>query len=300
MPWIILIALVFYGVLPLWGAWEVRRSWKRFREAGIRALGSPEVDFSLLQSDTALPSRPVRLTGTLEAFEGQDRLWVGNEKVSIAVSLRGVPVYFVDEAPDPFTVGIEPPRKAEASSLGALPEGTQFLIWGNLARDGRGQAHFASTPSHKLLVLAFEGSPATVLTRAVYAGRSVLDHWNAWTPLSVGLGFLLLLVLAYVDLRSGGDRRTGLVALALALLPSTFFLPPGILFFYGFARLWARARDIRARMDLTRMVTGRPDANRQKGILQARRYEWASHGALGLALLGNGLLLVFLLRLWVP
>lgn len=300
MVTIFLVALTFYAIIPLWGAWRVRRSWNQFREAGIQALGSPEVDFSLLQSDTVLPSGPLRLTGTLEAFEGADRLWVGNGQVSMAVSLRSVPVYFVDEEPDPFTVGVEPPRKAEAASLGALPEGTQFLVWGALVRDGRGQAHFASTPAQKLLVLAFEGNPSTVLTRAVYAGRSIIDHWNSWTPVSVGVGFALLLILSYADLRPLGDRHVGLTALALALLPSTFFLPPGILFFYGFARLWSRARDMRARLDLTRMVTGRAGPERQKGRHQARVREVVSHAFLGLGVLTNAILLVLLLRLWIP
>lgn len=300
MVTIVLVALVFYGILPLWGAWRVRKSWNRFRDAGIRALESPEVDFSVLQSDNDLPSRPLRLTGTLEAFEGDDRLWIGNDRVSMAVSLRGAPVYFLDEEADPFAVGVEPPRKAEAGSLGALPEGTQFLVWGTLARDSRGQVHFATSSSQRLLVLAFEGSPATVLTRAVYAGRSALDHWNAWTPFAVGLGFLLLLILAYADLRPGGDRAVGLAALALALLPSTFFLPPGILFFYGFARLWARARDQRARLDLTRMVTGRAGPERARGRRQARWIELAAHASLGLAVLSNSVVLIVLLRLWIP
>jgi hypothetical protein len=294
---IVLAALVFYALLPLAGAWRVRRSWARFRQAALRALGSPEVDFSLLQSEGTLPGHPLRLTGTLEAFEGRDRLWIGNDRVSAAVSLRGVPVYFIDEQAAPFAIGVDPPRKAEAASLGALPEGTQFLVAGTLARDERGLVHFASGPDHGLLVLAFEGDPSTVLTRAVYAGRPVLDHWNSWTPVSLGVGFLFLLVLAYAQLRPDGDRSSGLVGLALALLPSTFFLPPGILFFYGFARLWARARDQRARSDLSR-ATGRL-ATQQQG-LSAPWCEAVSQLSLALGILLNAGLLVVLLRLWVP
>jgi len=297
---ILLVALVFYGIVPLWGAWRVRKSWNRFRTSGIEALESPEVDFSLLQSPDRLPAHAVRLTGTLEAFEGEDRLWIGNDRVSMAVSLRGTPVYFLDEEPNPFAVGVEPPRKADAGSLGALPEGTQFLVCGILSRDSQGQAYFASAPHHGLLVLAFEGSPSTVLSRAVYAGRSVLDHWNSWTPFSVGVGFLLLLVLAYSDLRPSGDRHVGLGALALALLPATFFLPPGILFFYGFSRLWARARDQRARLDLIRMTMGRAGPERVAGRRQARHWELLAHASLATALVTNGVILIALLRLWIP
>ena len=295
---IVLVALIFYAVLPLVGAWRVRRSWAQFRENTMNALRAPEVDFSVLQAEGPLPATTLRLTGTLEAFEGSDRLWVGNGSVSAAVSLRGVPVYFLDERPEPFALGVEPPRKAEAASLGALPEGTQFLVSGALARDAKGLVHFAARPDRDLLVLAFEGDASSVLERAVYSGRPVIDHWNSWTPVSVGLGFLLLLVLSYAELRPSGDRETGLVGLALALLPSTFFLPPGIVLFYGFARLWSRARDLRARSDVAR--THSASAPADKANRSAGRCELASQAALFLGVVLNAGLLVSLLRLWVP
>jgi len=294
----ILAALLFYGVVPLVGAWRVRRTWDKFREAALQAMMIPEADFSLLQAENPWPSGKVRLTGTLEAFEGADRLWIGNNRVSVAVSLRGVPVYFLDDQSDPFGIGVEPPRKAEASSLGALPEGTQFLVSGALMKDPKGLVHFGSGPGQGPLVMAFEGDPETVLTRAVYSGRSVLDHWNSWTPVSLGLGSLLLLTLAYGEFRPDGARDVGLVGLALALLPSTFFLPPGILFFYGFARLWARARDSRARSDLAK---ARGEAGEASRIgKQAPWFEAVSQASLFVGVLLNAGLLVLLLRLWVP
>lgn len=291
---ILLVALVFYGLFPLVGAWRIRRSWARFRESARQALGFPEVDFSLLQTEDDLPSAPLRLTGTLEAFEGVDRLWIGNNKVSAAVSLRGVPVYFLDELPDTTGIGVDPPRKAEAASLGALPEGTQFLVSGSLVRDDRKLVHFAAGPDRNLLVLAFEGDPKTVLTRAISTGRPVVDLWNSWTPVSLGLGFLLLLILAYIELRPDGHRGSGLVGLALALLPATFFLPPGILFFYGFARLWGRARDQRARDDLAWA--------QERGPGRSSKATWCEAVSLLALVLGtllNAGLLVVLLRLWI-
>lgn len=296
---VVVLALVFYAVLPLWGAWRVRRGWDRFREAATAALHAREVDFSLLQSDSVLPGDPCRLTGTLEAFEGEDRLWVGNLLVSIAVSLRGTPVYFLDDQTAPFGPGVEPPRKAEASSLGALPEGTQFLVCGPLTRDDQGQVHFAATDDHRLLVLAFEGDPSSVLTRAVFSGRAPLDHWNSWTPLSLGVGFLGFFLLAWDGLRPEGDRSAGLWALALALLPATFFLPPGILLFYAFGRLWSRARDLRAQLALVRLRTEGDGEEALSIRSRARKDEVAAQASLGLGMVANVVLLAGLLRFWV-
>lgn len=299
MVLLLVVGLTFYAILPLWGAWRVRRRWDKFREAATEALGSPEIDFSLVQSAGDLPSQAFRLTGTLEAFEGSDRLWIGNDRVSVAVSLRGAPVYFVDEQTDPFGPGVEPPRRAEASSLGTLPEGTQFLVWGNLARDARGQVHFASQPDRKLLVLAFEGNPGTVLTRAVFAGRATLEHWNSWTPVSVGMGVLLAFLLAWRGLRPAGDPVTGLWALAVALLPSTFFLPPGILFFYAFARIWTRARNLRAQLALVRLHGPGNGPGALELRRRARQLELVAQVSLTVALGSNVVLLAEILRFWV-
>lgn len=291
----LLAALVFYAAVPLAGAWRLRRGWARFRQAAAEASRAPEVTFPDLQSEPA--AGLLRLTGTLEAFEGTDRLWIGNGQVSASVSLRGCPVYFLDEQSS-SGFGIEPPRKAEAASLGALPEGTQFLIAGALVRDDHSQVRFASVPDRPLLVLAFEGDPSSVLTRAVYSGRPVVDLWNAWTPLSLGLGILALLALAYVQLQTPGDRVPGLSALALALLPATFFLPPGILFFYGFTQIWAKGRESRAWTDLARLGASQQRARPRWGVM-APVYETVAHGFLAVGALGNALLLVSVLRLWI-
>ena len=121
MVLLVLVGLVFYVGLPLWGAWRVRRRWDKFREAATAALASPEIDFPSLQATGDLPAGAFRLTGILEAFEAGDRLWVGNGRVSVAVLLRGAPVYFLDEQTDPFGPGVEPPRRAESATLGGPP-----------------------------------------------------------------------------------------------------------------------------------------------------------------------------------
>lgn len=272
------IALVFYAVIPLLGAWRVRRSWKRFREMAFRALKSPEADLSLLQSGS---TSDFRLSGRLEAFEARDRLWIGGDRVSAAVSLRGAPVYFLDE---------EPPRRVEAASLGALPEGTPFLVSGPLTGKP-GQAHFAAAPGRDLLVLAF-GEPGTALQRAISSGRPRVDLWNSWTPVALAVGFALLLILAYLDLKPGGNREEGVMALALALLPSTFFFPPGIFGLMGFLKLWGQARTRRSEADAK---TGSGSTARG-----ARWREIAAYISLFAGIAGNLAALLFLLDMGIP
>lgn len=296
---VLFTALIFYAFLPLVGAWRVRRRWMLFRQDVLGALGAPEVDFPLLQTGHVVPSGRHRLTGALEAFEGSDRLWIGNDRVSVAVSLVHTPVYFL-EASEGDDAG-EPPRRVEASSLGTLLEGTQFLVSGDLVADSAGQLHFASTPSSggRLLVLAFEGDPTTVLRRALLAGRPMIDHWNSWTPVSVGLGITVLLVLSW--LQWGALGGTGPLALALAFVPSTFFLPPGIGFFYGFSRLWARGRRLRAEADLRRTQPRTAGEATTKGFrTKALVWETLAQVSLTMGVIGNTLLLVWLVGLWLP
>jgi hypothetical protein len=278
---VFIIAIVFYGLLPLIGAWRTGRQWERFREAAFRALRAPEADLSLLQSGS---TSEFRLTGRLEAFEGRDTLWIGGQHISAAVSLGGTPVYFLDE---------EPPRRVEAAALGALPEGTPFMVSGPLTGKP-GQAHFAAAPDGGLLVLAFESDPETAIERAVVSGRPRVGLWNSWTPVVLGIGFTLLLILAYIDLKPAGHRDQGILALSLALLPSTLFLPPGLLGFYGFLRFSAQARSRHAAADASRLAGQ---------ILPARGAKWREILAGTLLLAGtvsNLTLLVAALRFLIP
>lgn len=295
---VLVVAALFYGLLPLIGAWRLRMRWARFRQLVLTANTFPDLDFPRWQAVDLDPSDPVCLVGQLEAFEGRGRLWIGNDRVSAAVDLGESPVYFLDEPGDGATFGLDPPRRADAASLGALAEGTKFLVAGSLTRDGRSQPRFEPVPGQDLLVLAFEGEAETVLTRAMYAGRPPVDHWNAWTPLAAAVGILFLMGFSYVGLTVTADRRVGLAALALALLPATAFLPPGLVFFYWFMRWWNRGRECRAWADLSRLGGGSPDDQR-RWSRTGLGWELAAQAALGAGLVANGALAVALLRTWM-
>ncbi|MEI8095583.1 MAG: hypothetical protein WCG80_15340 [Spirochaetales bacterium] len=295
------LTLLFYAIIPLAGAYQVRHGWRRLRQWVTSAAASRPLTFQALQ--TIQPDQgPYRLVGALEAFEGRDTLWIGNDTVSVAVNLRGVEVYFL-ENPDEGAEVQDPPRKVAWTRLGVLPEGTRFVVWGHLTPGNSGATNalrFAAAPARPLLVVAFSGEETTVLERLVRDSRQPIEHWNPATPVSLVIGFAALLVASYWELRSPGARAIGLIGLALALLPSTFFLPPGIVFFYGFARLWAQSRQLRARRDVLVFRSQAAGAEARLAGTQARQREVIANVILLVGAGLNALLLVTLLRWTIP
>ena len=288
----VLLAFLFYLVIPIAGAFVVRGGWRGLRRWVTQAAASPVVSFRDLQ-EYRRDSGPFRLLGSLEAFEGRDTLWIGNDTVSVQVRIRGVEVYFL-EHPEEGESPQDPPRKVNWTNLGVLPEGTRFLVWGSLSPVAQFPL-FEAKPGKPLLVLAFHGDEATVLERTLRDSRQVIEHWNPMTPISLLVGFGTLLLVAYWELRVPGSRAFGLSALALALLPSTFFLPPGIFLFYWFSRLWARSRTLRATRDVLMFRTGSPEKAVSCGK-RARRVEILAHAVLAVGAGLNVLLLLTLLR----
>ncbi len=294
------LALLFYAALPLFGAFQVRRRWRRLRQRVTSAAASEDLTFSLLQT----PGRhrgPYRLLGSLEAIEGRDTLWIGGESVSVPVYLRGIEVYFVednDDSVDSFAPK-EPPRRVPWNALGVLPEGTHFFIWGWLG-EGTAIDRFEAAPDRPLLVMAYSGDSRTVLERVIRDGRQPIEHWNPWTPVSLVVGFGTLLLAGYWQLHLPGLRETAQFGLALALLPSTFFLPPGIVMFYLFAKFWATSRAYRAQRDLVVFRSGAPNQQSRALASSARQLEIFAHALLLLGVGLNALLLFLVLRLLAP
>ncbi|NNM54524.1 MAG: hypothetical protein HKM05_07360, partial [Spirochaetales bacterium] len=180
----------------------------------------------------------------------------------------------------------------------ALPEGVTFFVAGRLTeKDGRSQ--FYTQSQHKLLLIAYEGRSQTVLARTIWSARHKIELWNFLTPLSLAVGLSALLAAGYFLLKIPGERAEGLVALSLALLPSTFFLPPGILFFYWFSRIWRQSRRRRAERDV---LAFEGKAGTMPWIEQKRSARHREILAMTAFLSGAGLnviLLLILLRLWI-
>jgi hypothetical protein len=112
---------------------------------------------------------------------------------------------------------------------------------------------FRSDANEPLTVVLYDGVEETILRRAIWGGRQRNEYWNQFTPASLAAGFLSLLILAYVLLRSPMMRLPALVSLSFSLIPVIPLLPPGVVLHFLYRRLWRRGRFLRAERDLVRL-----------------------------------------------
>lgn len=251
---ILAAVLCFYILVPGVGAFVVRGRWRRFRRRIIESSLLPILSYAALRRGT---DASYRFYGRLEAVQGDHRVWLSDGHLSVALELEGVSIYVVP-AVDASAGGNrslrreETPRVLSWEALGSLPEGTPFFVAGYL-EILEGSPVFRSSPDDQLFVMLYEETERRLLARAIWCGRQRNEYWNQFTPVALAAGFVAQLLLAYLFFREGGGRIYGLTALTMALLPALPLFPPGLLTFFGYRRLWGRARLLRARRDLLRL-----------------------------------------------
>ncbi|NNM68214.1 MAG: hypothetical protein HKM06_09410, partial [Spirochaetales bacterium] len=241
-------------------------------------------------------------------WEGREILWLTDGQLSVPVDVKGADFWFLQTPDDDSWNGEhvfqrpdapdEPPRRVFWKDLRALPEGVPFWVAGNLSAGPDGRVCFRNAETHLLLV-AYEGRPETVVARTLWSSRQKIEHWNFITPLSLAVGLMALLIAGYFSLRQPGGRAEGLIALALALVPSTFFLPPGIAFFYAFNKLWTESRHQRGLRDLAFLKNPLDHAARLQYRKKARRGELLAQVLFLIGAGTNAALLLILLKIWI-
>ena len=127
--------------------------------------------------------------------------------------------------------------------------------------------------------------------RLIWHGRQRNEFWNLLTLPSLSAGMFVLGILTFITLRLYGSvQLVTLIVIVMALMPILVLLPPGVLAFFFYRRLWGTGWLIHARCDVLRLIEH----------VECRR--WRANlikvGA-GLLLLGglllNGYLALFLL-----
>jgi hypothetical protein len=249
------IAVLFYAVLPAFGAFVARGQWRRFRKTVTRVSHYPTATAGVAGRERSAPVGYYRFFGTLEAIQGDDRIWLTNGRFSVAADLRNVRIYLIPEAEssDPARPG------AAAAALGSvpwnrifsLPEGTPVFVGGALfSEEGRGV--FRDNGRTRLLVVIHDCPKESLVLRAISGGRQRNEYMNAFTLPSVAIGSLSLVLFAFT-LLAVPERIVSLLALTAGLAPLSPFLPPGFPLYFAYRSFWKKARLLRVQRDMVRL-----------------------------------------------
>ncbi len=185
---VISIAVLFYAVVPAFGAFIARGQWRRFRKTVTAVSHYPTAAPGVLGREHAAPAGYYRFFGTLEAIQGDDRIWLTNGRFSVAADLRNVRVYLIPEA-EPGEPVAPALGSVPWSRIFSLPEGTPVFVGGALfSEEGRGV--FRDNGRTRLLVVIHDCPKENVVLRAISGGRQRNEYMNSFTLPSVAIGSL--------------------------------------------------------------------------------------------------------------
>lgn len=247
------IAALFYLAVPGIGAFLARGQWRRFRRTMLAVSCCPTANPARIARDRPGLLGRYRFFGTLEAIQGDERIWITNGRHSVAADLGGLSVYILPRQ------GARPEdgREGEVRSVPwgrifSLPEGTPMLVGGALfSEDGRGV--FRSQGRDRLLVVIHDCPRESIVQMATWSGRHRNEYANAFTLPSIITGSLSLAALAYSLLSAPAGMIAAIAAITAALAPVVPFLPPGFPLYFAYRWSWKRARLMRAQRDVVRL-----------------------------------------------
>jgi len=240
---------IWYGILPIAGAFYNRGKWKRFRDRFDELRLAPLLDYRRyrqMESEGGV----FRFTGGIESITDGHTLWVRGEDLTIPVSLEKTKCFLlpVDEGE-----GVpEAPEQIRWNRVSTLTEGAKVFIGGQI-KTRNNRLGFCSTKEKPLTVL-FYNCPDTELTGIIIrAARTRNEYWNSLTPISIAIGALALVYMAASYLGRPAFRLTVISALVALFVPVFPIIPPGILFTVLYRRMTWHARKFRAYWDLARL-----------------------------------------------
>ena len=249
---IIFLAALWYGIVPVAGAFVERRIWRFFRRRFIELRKKPLLDYAGLVGG----GQPeYKFYGVFESVSPNGILWMKSEGLTVRADLRKANIYVFPNAGAEGNVPVfdpeEVPEKIRWNRISSLTKKAKVFAGGALTeRDN--QRIFASLPDTPLFIIFYEGSENTLAMRAVRAGRHRNEFFNFLTPYAFILGAFSQILIAFTYLSRPAHRFTLIAALIALFTPLLPWIPPGMLFTTAYRRLWVHARAIRADRDLAR------------------------------------------------
>jgi hypothetical protein len=251
---IIGLAVFWYGLVPVAGAFVNRHQWRVFRRRFDDLRLEPFLDYAAYRrSEGGL----YRFIGGFESVTDGHTLWIRNDDLTLPVSLAGSHTYVLpmqekDELTGGFDPGKETPARINWNQVTALTEGARVFVGGALLpQDNR--LTFVSERDNPLLVIFYDGPDRSLTARTIRAGRKGNEYWNFITPYAFILGAFSQLLIALNFLNRPAFKLTVLTAFFALFIPLLPMIPPGFALTVLYKRLWWQARVYRACRDLARL-----------------------------------------------
>jgi hypothetical protein len=253
----VIISLVFiwYGLIPALGAMYNRRKWDRFKRIfnGLRL--KPRLDYAAYSGLTG-EGGVFCFTGGFESITDGRVLWVQGDNVTVSVSLENTKIWLL---PAQGEAGDDPasfmPEQIRWNRISTVTEGARIFIGGEIKfKDNRWR--FAATDENPLMVIFYSCPDKVFVSMLTSAARDRNEYWNSATPLSLAIGAISLIYIAWGFIDRPAYRLTVICALLAMILPLLPWVPPGLLLFAAYRRCAWLARRFRVYSDLARIPLG--------------------------------------------
>lgn len=287
---ILSLAVFWYGLVPMVGAFISRHGWRVFRRRFDDLRLKPFLDYASCL-DGAQTGNGYRFIGSFESTDGS-MLWIRSETLTMPVMLEGAHTYILpmsegDEILEDFDPRKEVPEKIRWDRVTVLTEGAKVFVGGALVQKDDRRV-FVSTAEQPLLIIFYDGNDRSLTIRTIRAGRNKNEYWNTITPYAFIGGTFCQFMVALHFLSRPIFRFTVISACIALFTPLVPLFPPGVLFTVLYRRLWWRARVFRSYRDILQL----PLKYMSSGVWDCRlpdgeRYGAVYYDALPGASLGN-------------
>lgn len=311
----LVVAIVFYLVLPLASAaWNGLR-WRRFRHLVEELSKAPPLTYGEAARLRAVEDEAGQAGGqdatrglhvmraTMEALEGDHHLWIRSPDVSAIVDFSASPLYVLSPEVHDLPAG----STGRAGSVQRFPwrrvrsfsEGTRLFVAGMAASRG-GRIVFSADPEFPLVAISYDEDDGDLVSHIVAGGRSRNELWNSLTFASWSMGVALLSLLFINFAASPNLPSVMFISALVALAPVLPLAPPGMALLIAGNALWRANLRVRIERDLSRVAgaTGSPAGGGRPGAegLRALFLGSLAGASVGLAIAINGILAFLLYR----
>ena len=229
-----------------------RNKWRQFRRRFDGLRSQRQLDYSVYRQLTN-EGGSFRFTGGFESITDGKTLWVQGENLLMPVSLENTKCWVLPMQQGSITEEFDPeaeiPELIRQDRVSTLTEGAKVFV-GGCVKLMNNRWSFVSSKESPLVVIFYDCPDKALPAKVMRIWQNRSEYWNSITPLSIFIGAICLLYIAYSFLDRPAFRPTVIFALIAMAVPILPVIPPGLLFMILCRRLSWQARKFRAYRDI--------------------------------------------------